>query len=105
MDEAKAASADKLKEELEELKEMVKECGGETAEVSMHALSRLHQHLLDKTGRIMDTYAPVLEKYKDSGKEIVRGVEAKVAEKPLTALLFAFGAGVLIGKMCRHHRH
>lgn len=103
MDENVMPSADQLKEEIEELKDMVKACGGETAEEAMHSLSKLHQHLLDKTGKIMHSYAPVLEKYRDSGKEMVREVEAKVAEKPLTALLVAFGAGVLIGKLCRRH--
>lgn len=104
MDENVKPNTDKLKEEIDELKEMVKECGGDTAEEAMHSLSKLHKQLLDKTGKMMHAYAPTLEKYKDSGKEMVREVEAKVAEKPLTALLVAFGVGVLIGKLCRTHR-
>lgn len=103
VDESVMPSAEKLKDEIEELKEMVKECGGETAEEAMHSLSKLHRHLLDRTDKMMHMYAPILEKYRDSGKEMVREVEARVAEKPLTSLLFAFGAGVLIGKLCRRH--
>lgn len=105
VDKNDKTNVDKLHEDIEELKEKVREIGEDTTEEGMRRLDRLHQQLHVKAGELMEAYAPLLEKYRESGKAAVRNVEAKVAEKPLSALLLAFGAGVIIGTLCRCHHH
>lgn len=101
MEETNMEEVSKLHEEIEELKEKFEELDGDTTDEGRRTMCRLQKQLYAKTVELMDAYAPMLQKYKDSGKEIVRSVETKVAEKPLPSLLVAFGAGLVIGCLCR----
>lgn len=95
----------KLQEDIEEIKEQFKELGEDTTDEGKHAMHKLHKQLHAKTEELMAAYAPIMQKYKDSGKEMIHNAETKIAEKPLQALLLAFGAGLVIGCMCRcRHR-
>lgn len=95
----------KLHKDIEALTEKCKELGEDATDEGKRTMRKLQNQLYAKTDELMEAYAPIIQKYKDSGKEMVRNVEAKVAEKPLPALLVAFGAGLVIGCICRcRHR-
>lgn len=105
-EETNMENVSKLHDDIEELKEKFQELGEDTTDEGKRTMRRLHKQLHAKADELMEAYAPMLQTYKDSGKEMVRTVETKVAEKPLPALLLAFGAGLVIGCICRcHHRH
>lgn len=95
----------KLQREIDELKDNMKEYAEDLSEDGKKAFRELQKKLREKHEELMERYSPVLEKYKDSGREMVRNVEEKIAERPLAALLLAFGAGIVIGKLCRRHRY
>lgn len=95
---------DKLQEEIDELKDSMKKYAEDLTDEGKHKLSRLHEQLHRKHEELIEHYGPIFEKYRESGKEMVHHVEEKVAEKPLTALLLAFGAGIVIGSLCRGRR-
>lgn len=95
---------DRLHGEIEELKDSMREYAEDLTEEGKNKLCRLHEQLRKKHEELIEHYGPVFKKYRESGKEMVHNVEEKVAEKPLTALLLAFGAGIVIGSLCRRHR-
>lgn len=107
-EESNMANVSKIHEEIEELKEKVKELGEDSTEDYARALGKLHRQLHDKADELMEVYGSLLSKYRESGKDAMRGVGAKVAERPVASLLLAFGAGLVIGHICRcgcRHRH
>lgn len=95
----------KLQEEIDDLKDSIQEYAEDLTEEGKDKLCRLHEQLHRRHEELIDRYGPVFERYRESGREIVHNVEERVAEKPLAALLLAFGAGLVIGSLCRRHRH
>lgn len=64
----------------------------------------MKKELRRKTDDLVEELAPVIEKYKNSGKEAVAKVEDTISEKPLTSLLLAFTAGIIIGKLLDNNK-
>lgn len=88
-----------LGENLEELKEDVLDYADESARESECRFRQMKRELRRKTDDLVEELAPIIERYKHSGKEVVAKVEDTIAEKPITSLLLAFTAGIIIGKL------
>lgn len=93
-----------IEENLEELKEDVLDYAGESARESECRFRHMKKELRRKTDDLVEELAPIIEKYKNSGKEAVAKVEDTIAEKPLTSLLLAFTAGIIIGKLLDNNK-
>lgn len=98
-----------LKRELNEMKESVQEYAEDALSEGGRKFRGFKKELRGKTENLLDEITPIIEKYRDSGKEIVYKVEDKIIEKPVTSLLLAFVAGLAVGKLldsgrrcCRH---
>lgn len=100
-EDAQNESFVELQEELQE----IKEAAAETMADSNCKLHKLKDELHGKTRELIDEITPILEKYRDSGKEVVYKVEDKIIEKPLPALMIAFAAGLVIGKLLDSRKH
>lgn len=93
-----------LSENLEELKEDVLDYADESIRDSECRFRQMKRELRRKTDDLAEELAPIIEKYKSSGREAVAKVEDKIAEKPITSLLLAFTAGIIIGKLLDNNK-
>lgn len=93
-----------LSENLEEMKEDILDYVGESARESECGFRQMKRELRRKTDGLVEELAPIIDKYKNSGKEAVAKVEDTIAEKPITSLLLAFTAGIIIGKLLDNNK-
>lgn len=96
---------DGLQEELNEVKETAMDYAGDTMEEGKCKFRKLKKELGGKTDDLIDEVTSILEKYKDSGKEVVHKVENKIIEKPIASLLIALAAGLVIGRILENRKH
>lgn len=93
-----------LSESLEEMKEDILDYAGESARESECRFRQMKRELRRKTDDLVEELTPIIAKYKNSGKEAVAKVEDTIAEKPITSLLLAFTAGIIIGKLLDNNK-
>jgi len=98
-EEVYADKVEELKKEIAELREQLKQYT-EAADVEERdSLRELKRKLGWKSGDLMHELTPIIEKYKESGREAVYKVEDKIIEKPLQSLVFALVGGIVLGKL------
>lgn len=93
-----------LNENIEEAGEDILDYVGESARETECGFRRMKRELRRKTDDLVEELTPIIEKYKNSGKEAVAKVEDTIAEKPITSLLLAFTAGIIIGKLLDNNK-
>lgn len=104
-EEMNIGKLDGFQEELNEIKEDAMDYAEEAAEEGRCKFRKLKKDLSGKTDELIDDITSVLEKYKDSGREVVHKVEDKIIEKPITSLLIALAAGLIIGRILENRKH
>jgi len=95
---------EELQEEFQELKELAGEYTEEVVEEGKGRMRKAKRRISKRSEDLLDELMPILERYQDSGREVVERVEHKVTDNPLLSLAVAFGAGMLIGKLLDNGR-
>lgn len=90
--EALRADVTKLRTDLGNIAQALKEVGKGKAEDARSSVSELASTLREELLR-------ALEGAKDRGKRSVATVEETIEDRPFLTLLTAFGAGILLGKL------